>query len=191
MTPDKIKEISEKWNTVARADIDANLIPLFVEAINEATAEFQGELNRTVVFHTNNTIQLQSTNQQLREALELAIDMAEELAPQSHTLTLLKNALSATPAPNDDSPWQPIETAPKDGIRILVTILGRPQNTYVVRWKNEKWEDQSGSWSYPTHWMPLPKPPTNSTDKPTVDGPSSAQCDEILGKPHYTERPKP
>ena len=66
--------------------------------------------------------------------------------------------------------WQPIETAPKDG-------------TWILGWRKRKaLEDQIETWQYtadtsshwfwansadtndydeePTHWMPLPKPPT-------------------------------
>jgi len=56
------------------------------------------------------------------------------------------------------SEWQPIETAPKDGTRVLLGFMG---GTVL-----------SGSWRHgwaadgslqndlrPTHWQPLPNPP--------------------------------
>ncbi len=54
--------------------------------------------------------------------------------------------------------WQPIETAPKDGSRILLRAMSQH-----VGW----WEDENDWWatgldSYvrnPTHWRPLPAPP--------------------------------
>ena len=82
--------------------------------------------------------------------------------------------------------WQPIETAPKDGKEIL--LLGVDCQTYTKTvishgsWKidaYDTWETvvntetevrkilvhrEEGYWSSfaasPTHWMPLPSPPT-------------------------------
>jgi hypothetical protein len=71
--------------------------------------------------------------------------------------------------------WQPIETAPKDGTRILAVVQGfRPAVAY---WQNnrgvfdfidaedmpspEAWDEylrNEPEWT-PTHWMPLPEPP--------------------------------
>lgn len=78
------------------------------------------------------------------------------------------------------SEWQPINTAPKDGTWIWVFTEpyqdGCPQQS--ARWireETEYWEqvsenrkerrvEVSGYWygcgGWPTHWMPLPKPPT-------------------------------
>jgi hypothetical protein len=73
--------------------------------------------------------------------------------------------------------WQPIETAPHDGSRILVYADNR---MYVVRWTdpdeydyNKRCLSEYANWHVddnkhgpfalrgpsPTHWMPLPEPP--------------------------------
>lgn len=72
--------------------------------------------------------------------------------------------------------WQPIETAPRESVRILVVSSGR---VYCVRWKEEAEHGQTSEkgpgWQLfqcedsfysvalekdePTHWMPLPEPP--------------------------------
>ena len=64
--------------------------------------------------------------------------------------------------------WQPIETAPKDRSVMLYTVyglidcgrrrfgnLGEPQRQ-CLEWRC----DSSGRFANPTHWMPLPPPPT-------------------------------
>ena len=66
--------------------------------------------------------------------------------------------------------WQPIETAPKDGTWILVykpfNLYGFDDSKwfvdkYIVRWADECWNiSMEDKVAYPTHWMPLPKPPT-------------------------------
>lgn len=65
--------------------------------------------------------------------------------------------------------WQPIETAPKDGKRVLafyplfnmsrvswhkVFYLDGPLWACDAVRSPDRWSDQ------PTHWMPLPPPPT-------------------------------
>lgn len=73
--------------------------------------------------------------------------------------------------------WQPVETAPKDGTRVLMVKLGF--QVCIGYWlinhglwattdpedypDEETWEaEQLGSRYYPTHWMPLPEPPSNA-----------------------------
>jgi hypothetical protein len=57
--------------------------------------------------------------------------------------------------------WQPIETAPTDGTEIIIIPYGDVRDLQVswfIRSDN-RW----ANWDYsrdPTHWMPLPKPPT-------------------------------
>ena len=60
--------------------------------------------------------------------------------------------------------WRPIETAPKDGTRILV--IDTNQSVHYVRWTlfSNLWQDVHGdvwrdSFIELTHWMPLPQPP--------------------------------
>ena len=67
------------------------------------------------------------------------------------------------------SPWQVIETAPRDGTLILAVKSGR-QNHAVVSWKSwanvnpeHPWSDMHAGVYYKetafTHWMPLPEQP--------------------------------
>jgi hypothetical protein len=59
--------------------------------------------------------------------------------------------------------WQPIETAPKDGTKIIVY---RPNAEYQPIVGVDYWSKELGNvWAnsnehrQPTHWMPLPEPP--------------------------------
>ena len=60
--------------------------------------------------------------------------------------------------------WQPIETAPKDGTRVLV--WRRDEDGYTHRRVGvDHFNVEIGKWwrsrrdMYPTHWMPLPEAP--------------------------------
>lgn len=83
------------------------------------------------------------------------------------------------------SDWKPIETAPKDGTWILVTgdvydpLSDGPPHVRFTRWVSETtehWEqvsarrqelvsEDTSHWDccdmQPTHWMPLPNPPSD------------------------------
>jgi hypothetical protein len=67
--------------------------------------------------------------------------------------------------------WCPIETAPKDGSHILVCLADASMT--VGRFRGERWglavgwaicEDDDPEPPAPTHWMPLPSPPTPATE---------------------------
>jgi hypothetical protein len=62
--------------------------------------------------------------------------------------------------------WQPIETAPKDGINILVVDARVRELWAVASWDADepstaKWCTLDGAYHQDrfTHWMPLPSPP--------------------------------
>jgi len=62
------------------------------------------------------------------------------------------------------SEWQPIETAPKDGKRII--CWGPKLAVAECEWR-KRFRDEPEGWYrsnqpphvHPTHWMPLPEPP--------------------------------
>ncbi len=84
--------------------------------------------------------------------------------------------------------WQPIETAPKDGSAFLAygVHTGSPTDAAkgvvagdhwwgIILWDiwremrgtEDRWcfsKDGKPTWSAPTHWMPLPDPPSVSPD---------------------------
>jgi len=80
---------------------------------------------------------------------ELEAYIADEFIP-----AMRKMLPVITPPPD----WQPIETAPKDGTTILVFHNG---SMWTVLWSDvQEWHDANDYGYTPTHWMPLPKPPT-------------------------------
>ena len=77
------------------------------------------------------------------------------------------------------SKWQPIETAPKDGTRILLyrgrdVVCGKFCDDRFAQRPKGYWEhDQERIWgtrdaraNAPSHWMPLPEPPDATEQKP-------------------------
>lgn len=68
--------------------------------------------------------------------------------------------------------WQPIETAPKDGTRLLA-FVAELEAVDFIQWQERHgspvgWRDsfirvyRDNDAGGPTHWMPLPKPPASS-----------------------------
>lgn len=108
------------------------------------------------------------------------IRMGERIAWGSET-KLMYQAADALEALQRQSAWQPIETAPKDGTRILVYGTYQWENYYerqeegiiCAEWYKITGANDNGSWNaistnpycdfvQPTHWMPLPTPPEKS-----------------------------
>jgi len=71
--------------------------------------------------------------------------------------------------------WQPISTAPKDD---KTYVLGWAESRYrdgyqqvIMRWFNDAGDPLHGFWVcnaiqyYPTHWMPLPQPPSAAPEE--------------------------
>ena len=73
------------------------------------------------------------------------------------TAETARAALAVVPLPE----WRPIETAPKDGVFVLITDGDVVQIGYyedhLTAWRSDA--DQCRLWSDPTHWQPLPAPP--------------------------------
>ena len=72
-----------------------------------------------------------------------------------------------------DSKWQPIETAPRDGTVILATwIVNKRRGKWTIQpvifscgvWLHA-WDEDEDLPLEPTHWMPLPEPPTKGENK--------------------------
>lgn len=70
------------------------------------------------------------------------------------------DALASPRAPQPTT-WQPIESAPKDGTCVLLAYrVSRLASTTVGWFNGEKWRDEENTDLGPTHWMPLPDPPS-------------------------------
>ena len=82
--------------------------------------------------------------------------------------------------------WQPIESAPKDGTRVLVWWPYWRSYPVSARWFNGEWDSYcrlEGDSVGPTHWMPLPAPPSSSTVSPAplCDCEFYQTCDQCRG----------
>ena len=77
--------------------------------------------------------------------------------------------------------WQPIETAPKDGTRVMGrrnyaeqftgklryekhrTYFGKTSHIPIYGWNYGREPEDQNLWE-PTHWMPLPSPPVTGKE---------------------------
>ena len=87
------------------------------------------------------------------------------LRPGTQTETVIGRIINRLDSVCVQSPWMDIETAPKDGKRIL---LSEEQQQVVGYWAVNictwicDWNHEEIPWQS-THWMPLPAPPTQSS----------------------------
>lgn len=84
------------------------------------------------------------------------------IAPEKH-----RNFAEQVVAAYEAALWQPIETAPRDGTRVLVFAPAAgseyPANTQRVdRWHNGGWWQMRPAQPY-TRWRPLPAKPGDAT----------------------------
>lgn len=109
-------------------------------------------------------------NQRLQERTEGMLNRLQEKT-QREGFIPLEDHLKATT-------WQPIETAPKDGTWIILAgpsgYVTTPLRCEVAHWYPEyhprnPWQTHSNDpfsdgGEEPTHWMPLPEPPTPTSN---------------------------
>lgn len=129
------------------------------EELQEDGIRFDAESNSYVARHT--TLSAGRTEDEAKQALASAIRLTAETWPPRARVT-----------PGEPPLWQPMETAPKDGTRILLARKQVMSGELIV---------VSGSWNsggsmnmpywmtpvlafQPTHWMPLPSPPASAKD---------------------------
>jgi len=114
------------------------------------------------------------------------LDVAGKLLQQSEEIRRLRAELAASREREARMQWQPIDTAPKDGRKVILFYRNshsRPR-TVMARWLTDEqaaetdadgvgleggWYECIDNWNdytevaihegEPTHWMPLPTPP--------------------------------
>lgn len=126
------------------------------------------------------------------------------LCPTVATFTEVEAAVLRVP--EAASGWQLIETAPKDGTRVLIfdkSWCGGASKVSVSYWQPYKFNgEMRGSWSgvtFGTHWMPLPDPPSAVLRVPAVpqqDGTVttghssfSRASGDVVSVPHQVHQP--
>ena len=68
-------------------------------------------------------------------------------------------------AQESQSPWQPIETAPKDGSEFVTANANQGFVKELVSWNSfhRFWQSKGQAiYMQATHWMPLPSPPVEA-----------------------------
>lgn len=77
------------------------------------------------------------------------------------------------------SEWQSIETAPKNRTEVLASVPNWPFlgakniRNELLTFREGAWRDRMSHKYYPTHWMPLPPPPT--AEQPAAPQPNNME----------------
>ena len=142
-------------------------------AILKATGPLEKEIERlkTVPMKYRRmafNAQLQDENNELRAQLAAAQEEIKTVTEQKNQMWFemqtAQNQLAK--AEQRVAEWQPIETAPKDGVWILCKSFRRltTEQSREISWNGKCWATRDCSrLSDPTHWMPLPKAPTGAS----------------------------
>ncbi len=116
-------------------------------------------------------------NLELAEELERCLRNYPRTEANGETWVMLREQqLTSILAHLRAEPWQPIESAPRDGAWILVCAAGEADSATIVKWHVISWrsgemgwyiDDQNDyeyvqSFDAPTHWQPLPTTPKES-----------------------------
>jgi hypothetical protein len=109
--------------------------------------------------------------EELCDQLNAGVDETRELAARTVASTRVTESLRAHPP--GAAGWQPIETAPKDGRKIIAFCLKNGKPHYdVTWWRTNKdicgytgWGEFNERFWPATHWMPLPAPPSRDTQE--------------------------
>jgi len=107
--------------------------------------------------------------EEARAEVEAMLRADERPFPSVHR-ELIRALLSGPPEPSvEDVAWQPIESAPTDGRNVLVFCPRASDHGYKrirLTWRKDgKWQGANNTLWPPTHWRPLPAPPTNPQDE--------------------------
>lgn len=75
---------------------------------------------------------------------------------------------------NAPSPWQPIQTAPKDGRSVIAWVPGFGMGAFTLFWSDEGWREPAHMNRLtvePTYWMAIPAlPPSGVIPTPAGTG---------------------
>lgn len=128
------------------------------------------------------------------EARMAATQLLTALGAEKDWLALAKSALATVTQEREEARarWQPIATAPKDADVLLLYLDG--SGVLPGYWEGKRWLAcetsglTGGGWhTEPTHWMPLPDPPSvlsgpvsDSGIGDAVSGLSSSQLDNAF-----------
>lgn len=84
---------------------------------------------------------------------------AKHLNPGGRTVRFISSD-TATPA----NAWRPIAEAPRDGRYVLLVHESSGGRPYAGMWcrDDKQWADERGCIRVPTHFQPLPTPPTST-----------------------------